>query len=208
MWQVIVLIVLLCLFSGFIGWQIAEPDGETFNDVDVGFLADMTTHHQGAIDLSFDYLSREHDAVVAHFAREIILSQTQEIAVMNSMVSDAGNAATAGNDIAMDWMGMAVEPAQMPGMPTDDEVAALRTATGPDADDQFTRLMIRHHAAGASMAEYAAKHGENDKVRRLAASMARVQRTEIQEIEARRAALGLPRVDTSDLDDMAAHGGH
>jgi len=207
-WQVVALTVVLCLLSGFVGWWIAQPDADSFNDVDVGFLSDMTAHHQGAISLSFDYLRREHDSLVGHFARDIVLSQTQEVTIMNSLLTDAGNPRSADDEIAMDWMGMAVDQAQMPGMPTDAEVASLRSATGLDADDQFTRLMIRHHAAGAAMAEYAAAHGENDKVTRMAAAMARVQRTEILEMEARRSALGLPRVDTADLDQMADHGAH
>ena len=77
---------------------------------------------------------------------------------------------------------------------------------GLAADDQFTRLMIRHHAGGIAMAEYAAANGKNDRVRGLAAAIAKVQRTEIVEMELRRKALGLAPVDTSDIDGV--HGSH
>lgn len=42
----------LIVLAGFLGWFIAQPREESFNVVDDGFLADMTDHHQGAINLS------------------------------------------------------------------------------------------------------------------------------------------------------------
>jgi uncharacterized protein (DUF305 family) len=201
-WQVVVLVVGLCFLAGVTGWWINEPDGESFNAVDIGFLADMETHHNGAINLSFDYLDRANDQVVKHFAQEIISSQSQELAVMNSYLNRAGGNAVAGDDVAMEWMDHPVAPSEMPGMPTEADRAALDVATGLEADDLFTRLMIRHHAGGISMAEYAAEHGENEGVRRLAASMAKVQRTEINEINRRREAIGLPPVPQSEISEL------
>ncbi|HEX5588443.1 MAG TPA: DUF305 domain-containing protein [Acidimicrobiia bacterium] len=202
--------VALCFLVGVIGYWIGQPDdAEPFSDVDVGFLADMTAHHQSAIDMSLAYLNRGADPTVEHFARDILLSQTQEIAVMNSLLVDAGTPASVGDDVAMDWMGMAVPPSAMPGIPTSAEQAALAAAQGTAADDLFTALMIRHHAAGAAMAEFAAEHGSNSKVRNLAAAMAKVQRTEINEMNTRRVALGLPAVDVSAVEqEMAGSHAH
>jgi uncharacterized protein (DUF305 family) len=199
--------VALCFVVGVIGYWIGQPDdAESFSDVDVGFLADMTAHHQSAIGMSLDYINRGSDPTVEHFARDILLSQTQEVTVMNSLLAEADTPASASDDIAMDWMGMAVEPSAMPGMPTDAEQAALAAAQGTAADDLFTELMIRHHAAGAAMAEYAAEHGSNSKVRRIAAAMAKVQRTEINEMNTRRLALGLPKVDVTAVEHEMAEG--
>jgi uncharacterized protein (DUF305 family) len=92
-------------------------------------------------------------------------------------------------------------------MPTRAEVDEVRAAQGPDADERFTRLMIRHHAAGVAMADYAAEHGENRAVRDLAAAMARTQQSEIAEMNTKRRNLGLPPVDTSDLTALASHAG-
>ena len=202
--QTIVLIVALCFLAGALGWAIAQPADEKFNAVDVGFLSDMSTHHSGAIALSFNYLGRENDQGVGHFAREILLEQSQEIAVMNSLLDQAGSPPSGSDDVAMEWMGHAVAPGKMPGMPTRAESDALRASTGLAADDAFTELMIRHHAAGAVMGDYAAQHGENARVKKLAAAMAKVQRTEINEINARRRALGLANVD---VGNVSAHSG-
>ena len=209
-WQVVTLVIALCFLSGVVGWWIGRPDtdSESFGAVDIGFLADMSAHHNGAIGMSLDYLGRGSDPTVEHFARDILLSQTQEIVVMNALLDDSGDTAATGDDVAMDWMGMTVPEAEMPGMPTPEELGALAAADGAAADDLFTTLMIRHHAAGAAMATYAAEHGENARVRRLATAMARVQRTEINEMNARRVALGLPRVDAGSLEDLAAAHGH
>jgi uncharacterized protein (DUF305 family) len=203
--RTIALVVVLCFLAGFFGWWIAQPDDESFNDVDVGFLTDMTTHHNGAIGMGFTYLGRENDPSVGHFAREIVLGQSQESAVMNELLADAGGARPDDADVAMEWMGQPVAAARMPGMATEGELDALRASEGLAADDAFTRLMIRHHAGGIAMAEFAAEHGENERVRNLAAAMAKVQRTEIVEMEMRRQQLGLPPVDTSDIDGV--HGG-
>ncbi|MFI5053927.1 MAG: DUF305 domain-containing protein [Acidimicrobiia bacterium] len=206
--QVVALVLALCFLSGVIGWWIAQPDDESFNAVDVGFLSDMTTHHAGAISMSFDYLGRENDSLVGHFARDIVLTQAQEITVMNGLLREAGDPPAARDDVAMDWMGMPVPPGQMPGMLTDVEGEQLRSSSGPGADEIFTRLMIRHHAAGVAMGEYAAARGGNARVRRFAAAMARVQRVEINEMNNRRRVLGFPTVDPSALERLGGYGQH
>jgi uncharacterized protein (DUF305 family) len=60
--------------------------------------------------------------------------------------------------------------------------------------------MIRHHAAGAAMAAYAATHAEHPRVREFAARMATVQRNEFNEMNHRRVAIGLPAVTRAELD--------
>jgi uncharacterized protein (DUF305 family) len=203
---VVALVVALCFLAGVVGWMIGRPGDESFNDVDVGFLTDMETHHGGAISLAFAHLGNEHDPLVGHFAREIVVEQAQEIATMNTYLDRAGGPRAAAGEV-MGWMGHAVPAADMPGMPTRAEVDRLRQSEGLDADDRFTRLMIRHHAAGVAMADYAADHGENESVRRLATAMARLQRAELAEMNSKRRDLGLVAVDTSDLTSQSAHAG-
>jgi len=199
-WQVVVVVVALCFLAGLVGWWLNKPASDSFNSVDTGFLTDMETHHNSAINMSFDYLDRSHDPVVKHFAQEIISGQTLELGAMNSYLNRAGGDKVAGDgSVAMAWMGHPVRPADMPGMPTKAELAELDDSAGLDADDIFTRLMIRHHAGGIGMAEYAAEHGENEGVRKLAATIARVQRSEIAEINARRVAIGLAAVPQSEI---------
>jgi uncharacterized protein (DUF305 family) len=203
-WQVVTLVVALCFLSGVAGWWIGRPTDPSFNNVDVGFLSDMETHHGGAISLAFAYLGREHDSLVGQIAREIVLEQSQEISVMNTYLDQAGPQKATTDDVAMDWMGLAVPISRMPGMPTSQDMSELRAAQGAQADEIFTRLMIDHHAAGVAMADFAAAHGENDDVRRLAAAMAKVQRSEIAELNHRRTTLGFEPVDAKALEQLHA----
>ena len=105
----------------------------------------------------------------------------------------------------MEWMGEPMQPDEMPGMATAADYDELRAATGLTADEVFTRLMIRHHAAGVAMARRAAADGENPRVRRLARTMATVQETEIAEMNRRRVALGLATVDPTDMAHAHDH---
>jgi uncharacterized protein (DUF305 family) len=206
-WQVIVLVGALCFLAAVVGYWVGQPDEhETFSDVDVGFLADMTRHHNSAISMSLDFVNRGSDPVVGHFANDILLTQAQEIAVMNTLRDEAGDRPGVSDGIAMDWMGVPVAPSDMPGIPTEAEARELAGASGAEADDRFTTLMIRHHAAGAAMADHAAEHGSSARVRRLAAAMASVQRTEINEMNARRRALGLAPVDVAAVEAELAEG--
>ena len=205
-WQVVTLVLALCFLCGVVGWWIGRPSDPKFNDVDVGFLSDMETHHGGAISLAFAYLGREHDPLIGQMAREIVLEQSQEISVMNAYLNQAGPRKSTTDDVAMDWMGRAVPLNRMPGMPTAAEMSELRAAEGAQADEVFSRLMIDHHAAGVAMADAAAENGENGNVRRLATAMAKVQRSEIAELNHRRTTLGFTPVDAQALEDL--HAGH
>ena len=83
-------------------------------------------------------------------------------------------------------------------------MSELRASAGAQADEVFTRLMIDHHAAGVAMADFAAAHGQNANVQRLAAAMAKVQRSEIAELNHRRTTLGFAPVDAKALEDLHA----
>ena len=189
------LIAVVVFAAGVAGWLIGRPSDPSFGAADVGFLADMTEHHSGALTLGFAYLPRGEDPTLTSMAREIITDQSQEIATMNGLLAKVDDQSTVGDGTAMDWMGHPVPSAAMPGLATKHDYDRLATETGLVADDDFSRLMILHHDAGAEMAEYEAEHGSNDTVRELGRKMAKTQRFEIAEMNLRREAFGLPVVD-------------
>jgi uncharacterized protein (DUF305 family) len=205
--RTMVLIVVLCFAAGVVGWIIGQPSDPTSNDVDVGFLADMSEHHQGAINLAFEYLPHAEDPTLAGMAREIVVDQSQEIGFMNGLLGDVDDTSTVGDGVSMDWMGESVPTSEMPGLASKADFDRLATESGITADDDFSRLMIEHHAAGVAMAEYAAEHGENETVRTLARKMAKAQRFEIGEMNLRRVALGLGKVDASTSHSSGSSGG-
>ena len=89
---------------------------------------------------------------------------------MNSYLNRAGGAASPAT-VRWRWRGWATpcDPPTCPACPRKAELAQLDESSGLEADDLFTHLMIRHHAGGIAMAEYAAEHGEHAGVRDLAA---------------------------------------
>jgi uncharacterized protein (DUF305 family) len=206
--RVVALVVAVSFFVGVVGYRIGLPDGRDLNEVDIGFLADMSTHHEGAITLAFAYLPNANDAVINQIAGEIIRTQSIEINFMNVILQDSDDdriSEVVTDNIAMEWMNDPVIPERMPGLATAADYEELRAASGVDADDIFTMLMIDHHAAGAVMADFEAANGNDDTTRKAARSMANIQRVEIAELNTRREALGLEPYRSEDGGHGASH---
>ena len=111
---------------------------------------------------------------------------------MDQQLANWGQAQERPGTTAMAWMGMPVDAADMPGMASEAEIAALGEARGHDADALFIPLMQEHHRGGVHMAEYAAENAESEFVRTLAERMARNQRIEINALEGARLRANLP----------------
>lgn len=161
--------------------RVGAPPGA--DSVDVGFMQDMTTHHEQAVQMASIAAENGDDPIVRDFAREVLIFQQKEIGYMEALLEDWGQWPFPTGRTAMTWMGMSSTPEQMPGMQPDDAVRAMRDITGPAADAEFLRRMTDHHRGGIHMAEYAAANAEDPRVRDLAARMARVQQSEIQEYQ-------------------------
>ena len=72
------------------------------------------------------------------------------------------------------------------------ELETFRDAQGPETDALFLALMSDHHAGGVAMAQDAASRAEDAWVVDTAERMARIQASEIAEMEFAREAAGLP----------------
>jgi uncharacterized protein (DUF305 family) len=164
----------------------AAPAVPATDSVDVGFSQDMTVHHQQAVTMASWERDHTTDPVVHQLAADIEATQTAQIGRMQGWLELWGAPAlpTGGH---MAWM---TEPSHthtqapadgvttMPGMASDEELAAMRAASGPRLDVLFLQLMLRHHQGGAGMLEYAAERAAVPQVRNLAAQMLRSQTTE------------------------------
>jgi uncharacterized protein (DUF305 family) len=163
------------------------PAGPEMDSVDVGFAQDMTVHHEQAVTMASWERDHTADPVVHQIASDIAATQTSQIGRMQGWLELWGAPSLPPGGKHMAWM---TEPSHnhtpaaaggattMPGMASDDELAALRAATGPQLDVLFLQLMLRHHQGGAGMLEYAAEHAAVPQVRNLAAQMLRSQTTE------------------------------
>ena len=130
------------------------------SSADVRFMQGMIAHHAQAIAMSSLVPARTTRRDIHLLAQRITISQRDEIALMQRWLRDrheeVPSADTlvhrhAGRMAPMPGMPAAGHDVLMPGMLTDDEMAQLAGATGPDFDRLFLRFMIRHHEGALTM---------------------------------------------------------
>jgi uncharacterized protein (DUF305 family) len=164
---------------------LGRTDPPSADSVDAGFSRDMSLHHLQAVEMANLAPDRSQDPAVRGLAFDIAETQNNQAGRMQGWLALWGVPPTGGDTMA--WMNggagghaghsMGGDGA-MPGMATEQELAALRELTGPPFDVEFLRLMTRHHQGGREMAEYAAQHAEVDAVRTLARTIAESQKAE------------------------------
>jgi uncharacterized protein (DUF305 family) len=191
---VIVAAALVLLLVGATGGLLigrsGVPEVPAAESVDVGFLQDMSVHHQQAVEMASWERDHTTDPVLAQLASDIEATQTSQIGRMQGWLELWGAASLPVGGHHMAWMSVpdghahtatgmpAGGVATMPGMASSQELNALRTTTGPQRDVLFLQLMLRHHEGGASMLQYGSTHAAVPQVRNLAAQMLSSQTTE------------------------------
>jgi uncharacterized protein (DUF305 family) len=188
-WRLVVLGVALLFLGASFGYFVTRRSDRQPGpgSVDVGFLQDMRYHHDQATQMSLAYLQKpaaEQDPQLRIIAAEILLGQQLEAGAMVQLLHDYGQPDSNESGTGMSWMSMPLPIAQMPGMATAEQIAAMKAATGVDADRQFADLMLNHHLGGMHMAEYAADHASEHDVRVLAESMVKSQESDVNELHA------------------------
>jgi uncharacterized protein (DUF305 family) len=166
------------------------------DSVDVGFAQDMSTHHLQAVSMASWVRDHTQDPTIKTLAFDIEGTQKSQVGMMAGyldvweqpesrppnrqamswMATDASGTHGHGGD--PDHPGM--QPGQlMPGMATQEELAAMRKLTGTQLDVYFLQLMIRHHEGGLSMATYGETHVKLDPLRNLARTIVTAQTGEV-----------------------------
>jgi uncharacterized protein (DUF305 family) len=154
----------------------ATPMMPTESSVDVNttdqmFVQMMIPHHEQAIEMADSILDKDGvDQRILDLAQQIKDAQGPEIEIMNNWLDDWGVEATPGQ---MDGMDMG------DGMMSDDDMAALESATGNEAARLFLEQMIVHHQGAITMAESEVNNGQNPDVMDLAQQVIDGQTAEI-----------------------------
>lgn len=191
-WKVLGVLGAVMLVAG-VGFVVGvRVTGPPTDDVDVGFLQDMTEHHNQAVTMALLELTNGSDKEVLGFAREVLAFQRWELGKMDAYL-EARDIEPVEYDLnrpVMRWMDMGGTLADMPGMASAGQLDQLKNATGLAADRLFLTLMTEHHRGGLHMAEYAEAHASDPLIRNLAGTMARNQRGEITEYARTIARLG------------------
>ncbi len=154
-----------------------------------GFARDMIVHHNQAVQMSLLLYDRTENETLRSIALDILLSQQNQIGQMQGWLYLWG-LPVASAELPMAWMGMVVE-GLMPGMATDEQMAALRDSTGEDADRLFIQLMIPHHESAIHMAEEIADRTSIPAVQNFVRSVNASQQREIHELQLIGEELGL-----------------
>lgn len=171
------------------GYALRSPapiEIETPSAADIGFCADMSTHHLQAIAMCQRVLGRDTGDGVQAAATEVLTTQSIEVGTMRAWLADWGES-TVAPEIVMAWMGMnfgqGIPAEYMPGLASDAEMQELSLAEGIERGRMWIELMRAHHVGGVHMAEAAIEAVSIEKVRRLAGVQVQVQTFEIEQYD-------------------------
>ena len=171
---------------------------------EAGFSRDMQVHHAQAIQMAMEIYRKTEDEELRVLSYDIATGQAGQRGEMYDWLVQWGLPQSGGP--MMQWMdaspehahggGTAAEPmtddeahAAM-GMASADEIAALKAATGQEADCLFLALMIRHHQGAIPMADALIDLGTDPRALQVAESISAGQAFEIDAMRAMQARLG------------------
>jgi uncharacterized protein (DUF305 family) len=153
----------------------AEGAERVTDPVSLGFVRDMGTHHAQAVQMSEIAHRRSADPKLNYLAFDILSTQQGQIGIMSGWL-ELWRQSHSGSDDPMAWMG---HTGPMPGMATEDEIAALNNLPVAEMEEQFLRLMIRHHRGAVPMADAAAAEATSPEVATFAGKMSAGQQSEV-----------------------------
>ncbi|MGE0814696.1 MAG: DUF305 domain-containing protein [Vicinamibacterales bacterium] len=152
---------------------------------DVKFMQGMIGHHAQALEMTALIPDRTARPEMKLLGQRISISQADEIEMMKTWLRRRGQEIPSEHAHHMPG-GM------MPGMLTDEQMAALAAATGEKFDELFLTGMIQHHEGALTMVDELFKTpgaGQEGDINAFAADVDSDQRMEINRM---RALLGRP----------------
>ncbi|MFJ3718746.1 DUF305 domain-containing protein [Streptomyces sp. NPDC090057] len=157
----------------------ASATAGAHNAQDVSFAQGMIPHHQQALEMARLADGRASSARVKDLAARIEKAQDPEIRTMTGWLTAWGEQVPMAGMDHSGHSGMT----GMAGMMSDDDMAALKKATGADFDSRFLSLMVEHHRGAVEMAGTEKAKGAYGPARTMAGDVVRAQNAEIQEME-------------------------
>ena len=153
--------------------QYAAMTGETY---DRNFIANMISHHQGAVDMAKMALENAKHQELKDMANDIISAQEEEISQMTSWQEEWDYpSASADNMMDHSAMGMMDDMASM--------TAELEGKTGDEFDKAFIEQMIMHHQSAIDMAAPGEQNAQHQELKDLTKAIVSAQTKEIQQMK-------------------------
>lgn len=199
--SVALVVVAIVAFSAGRLSTLADPI-PTDTSAEAGFARDMQVHHQQGTELAMIVRDLTEDPEVRLLAYDIATTQAQQAGQLYGWLRVWG-LSQRGSEPSMTWMG---RPASedghtehdsgsgddgddgsathghgdlMPGLATPEQIRALETSTGVEAERRFLELMIAHHRGAIEMAYAALARSSNGVVVPFAESIVESQAGEI-----------------------------
>lgn len=138
---------------------------------DVAFASQMVPHHEQALVMADAVLERGANPDVKALAQRIKAAQAPEITRLKSILTALGGEPASGHGGHSD------------GMMSEDEIAALESASGEELDALFLELMVKHHEGAVVMADAELADGTYADARSLATEIKAAQTKEIAEMK-------------------------
>jgi uncharacterized protein (DUF305 family) len=132
--------------------QLALGIYQPYSDADIAFMTGMIPHHAQAVIMAGWAPSHGARSAVAILCERIVVGQADEIRSMQQWLSDRGLPVPDATSTRMKMKMNGVEHDMlMPGMLSDEEMAELDKARGPEFDRLFLLGMIKHHQGAIDM---------------------------------------------------------
>ena len=158
-------------------------DEATHNAQDVTFVKGMIPHHEQAVMMADLAISQAGSPAVKDLATRIKAAQAPEIATMKGWLTSWGEDEAGGGMGSMDMGdtngGMT---GGMNGRASEEDLTALRNASGAEFDLLFLKDMTAHHNGAVEMAKAEIAKGKDPAAKTLAQQITSSQEKEITEM--------------------------
>jgi uncharacterized protein (DUF305 family) len=145
----------------------SSSESSSANNADITFAMQMVAHHEQAVEMAQMVLDKDGvDPRVTELAQNIKDAQGPEIDTMNGWLDSWGASGS------MDGMDMG-------GTMSDADMAALKAASGSEANKLFLEQMTVHHEGAIDMAKTELQTGQNADALALAQKIVDDQTAEI-----------------------------
>lgn len=147
----------------------SSSDG--FSGADLMFADMMIPHHQQVVDMSALVEGRTTNPEILALSKQIADAQAPEIVQMRSWLDESGGTSGMGSH----------EGHMMGGMLTEEQMNALRDASGVEFERLYLEGMIEHHEGALQMVNMI-ENSSNKEVRALAEAITTSQTAEIEQM--------------------------
>ena len=149
-----------------------KADSSNLTGADIMFLQMMIPHHQQAVDISNLALTKSKDPELLALATAIRDGQADEIVQMKQWLADAGASLDMGHSMG-DSMG---------GMLNEQQLAALKNASGSTFDRLWLEGMTGHHDGALHMTQMI-EDATNPAIKKFGQDIVSLQTAQIEQMK-------------------------